>query len=102
MKREKKNNKQPSKQKGNWTELGSRAERWRKKKQGQRDREAKRGMGTRTVGYKQGVGREIAERVRSREAERMTEREEGKKGLGSRTEKERKAKRESRLDRDVD
>jgi len=31
-------------------------------------------MGTRTVGYKQGVGREIAERERSREAERMTER----------------------------
>ena len=36
--------------------MGSRAERWRNKKQGQRqrDREAKRGMGTRTVGYEQG------------------------------------------------
>lgn len=30
--------------------MSSRTERWRKKKQGQRDREAKRGMGTMIVG----------------------------------------------------
>jgi len=44
MKTEKKKT-QPSKQKGNWTELGSRAERRRKKKQGHRDREQREGWG---------------------------------------------------------
>lgn len=40
--------------------MGSRTEQWRKKKQGkeQRAREAKRGTGTQTVGYKQRVNRE--------------------------------------------
>jgi len=70
--------------KGNWTEKGGRAERCRKKTQGQRDPEAKRGNRTRTVGYKQGAGCKIADREVQGSRKNDTEKKAGGPGAGQR------------------
>jgi len=91
MKREKKwgqeekqskGGKKKTKQKGNWIDIGSRTERWRKKKPGQGQRGKREGWGPGQCDINREQDTRL-QRERSKEAERMTERKRVEAGSSS-------------------